>query len=106
LGAPYSAAQMTYDLRRLRLKGLIRRLEHQNRYIVTSDGIKAALFYTKLQDRLLRPFAGCRSATGPPGAPACTSCGRTLRGRLRHQRQYRRVRGLASMLKIPGTKEP
>jgi hypothetical protein len=56
LGAPYSAAQMTYDLRRLRLKGLIRRLEHQNRYVVTHDGIKVAVFYTKLHDRLLRPL--------------------------------------------------
>ena len=37
-------------------KGLIRRLERQNRYVVTSDGIKVAVFYTKLQDRLLRPL--------------------------------------------------
>ena len=56
LGDHYSAAQMTYDLRRLRLRGLIRRLEHQNRYVVTSDGIKVAVFYTKLHDRLLRPL--------------------------------------------------
>ena len=56
LGDHYSAAQMTSDLRRLRLKGLIRRLEHQNRYVVTGDGIRVALFYTKLQNRLLRPL--------------------------------------------------
>jgi hypothetical protein len=56
LGDHYSAAQMTYDLRRLRLKGLIRRLEHQNRYVVTGEGIRVALFYTKLQNRLLRPL--------------------------------------------------
>jgi hypothetical protein len=66
LGAPYSAAQMTYDLRRLRLKGLIRRLEHQNRYVVTSDGIKVAVFYTKLQDRLLRPLLAADLPPAPP----------------------------------------
>jgi hypothetical protein len=56
LGASYSSAQMTYDLRRLRLKGLIRRLERQNRYVVTPNGIKVALFFTKLHNRVLRPL--------------------------------------------------
>jgi hypothetical protein len=40
LGVPYSVAQMTYDLRRLRLKGLVRRLEHSHTYVVTPDGIR------------------------------------------------------------------
>src|SRR5262249_11416984 len=66
LGAPYSAAQMTYDLRRLRLNGLIRRLEHQNRYVATSDGIKASDFYTKLQARLLRPVLAADLPPAPP----------------------------------------
>jgi hypothetical protein len=65
LGEPYSTAQMTYDLRRLRLKDLIRRLEHQNRYVLTPDGIRVALFYTKLHDRLLRPLL----AADQPPAP-------------------------------------
>src|SRR5580692_6384284 len=38
LAAPYTAGQMTYDLRRLRLAGLIRRIEHTNRYVLTPDG--------------------------------------------------------------------
>jgi hypothetical protein len=63
LGDPYSTAQMTYDLRRLRLKGLVRRLERQNRYVLTPDGIRVALFYTKLHDRLLRPLL---AADHPP----------------------------------------
>ena len=63
LGAPYSSAQMTYDLRRLRLKGLVRRLERQNRYVLTPDGIKVALFFTKLHNRVLRPLL---SADLPP----------------------------------------
>jgi len=38
LGVPYKANQMTYDLRRLRLKGLIRRLPGKNRYVLTPFG--------------------------------------------------------------------
>ncbi len=47
---------MSYDLRRLRLHGLIRRLPHKNTYVLTTDGIRVAVFYTKLQNRLLRPM--------------------------------------------------
>ncbi len=57
LGASYSASQMTYDLRRLRLNGLIRRIEHTHTYVLTPDGQRLAIFYTKLDDRLLRPLA-------------------------------------------------
>jgi len=47
--------RMTYDLRRLRLKGLITRLPDSNLYIVTSYGLRVALFFTKLYLRILRP---------------------------------------------------
>jgi hypothetical protein len=47
LGSPYAPGQMTYDLRRLRLNGLIRRLPHTNRYTLTGDGIRLAVFYTR-----------------------------------------------------------
>jgi hypothetical protein len=55
LGRPYTAAQMTYDLRRLRLKGLIHRIPNTHRYTVTTYGLKVAFFYAKLYLRLLRP---------------------------------------------------
>src|SRR2546430_10954804 len=45
LHASYTPGQMTYDLRRLRLTGLIHRIEHTNRYVLTPDGIKFAVFY-------------------------------------------------------------
>jgi hypothetical protein len=54
-GRPYSAAQMTYDLRRLRLKGLIHRIPKTHRYTATSYGLRVALFYAKLYLRILRP---------------------------------------------------
>ena len=53
---PYSPGQITYDLRRLRLTGLTRRIDDTNRYVLTPDGIKVAVCYTKLHNRLLRPL--------------------------------------------------
>jgi hypothetical protein len=55
LGRPYSSAQMTYDLRRLRLKGLIHRIPKTHRFTATTYGLKVALFYSKLYLRILRP---------------------------------------------------
>jgi hypothetical protein len=46
--------QMTYDLRRLRLRGLIERLPGTHRYRVTHLGLRIALFYTRAHARLLR----------------------------------------------------
>ena len=45
----------TYQLRRLRLHGLIERLPNSFRYRVTDFGFRAALFFTRLYNRLLRP---------------------------------------------------
>jgi hypothetical protein len=57
LGRPYSAAQMTYDLRRLRLRGLIQRQASTHRYHLTSAGLRVAFFYSKLYLRIFRPQA-------------------------------------------------
>jgi hypothetical protein len=46
---------VTYDLRRLRLHGLIRRIPCTHRYEVTKSGLRYALFFTRSYDRLLRP---------------------------------------------------
>jgi hypothetical protein len=56
LGHDYSQSQMSYDLRRLRLHGLIQRLPHSNTYTLTPEGIRVAVFYIKLQNKLLRPL--------------------------------------------------
>jgi predicted MarR family transcription regulator len=66
LGSDYRPNQMTYDLRRLRLAGLIQRLPHSNRYQLTADGIRIAVFYTKVYNRLLVPL----TAADQPQAPA------------------------------------
>jgi hypothetical protein len=66
LASPYTPGQMTYDLRRLRLAGLIRRIEHTNRYALTGDGIRVAISYTKIHNRLLRPLLAADQPQTPP----------------------------------------
>lgn len=69
LGVPaetITPGKMTYDLRRLRIHGLIERVPGTFRYQVTDDGITRALFLTRLHDRFLRP--GLAELAGPPGA--------------------------------------
>ena len=51
----YTAGQMTYDLRRLRLKGIIARVPGKNRYFLTPYGWKAARFFSRLDARVFRP---------------------------------------------------
>ena len=51
----YGAGQMTYDLRRLRGKGLIRRVPRSHRYEVTEQGRRTAVFFTKTYTRILNP---------------------------------------------------
>ena len=46
---------LTYQLRRLRLHGMIQRLPNTQRYRVTKPGFRAALFFTRAYNRLLRP---------------------------------------------------
>jgi hypothetical protein len=49
-----TAGQMTYDLRRLRLRGLIARIPKTHRYCLTQLGLRVALFYTRAHARLIR----------------------------------------------------
>jgi len=65
LGNDYTISQMTYDLRRLRLHGLIEHLPHTNTYITTAEGLRVALFNTKVRGRILRPLLD--GADRPPG---------------------------------------
>src|SRR5215472_7807363 len=55
LDQPYSGRQATYDLRRLRRKGLIARLPHSQRYQLTALGRRVAVLFTKAHGRVLAP---------------------------------------------------
>ena len=66
LGSAYTRNQMSYDLARLRHNALIERLPHTNTYVLTADGQRVAIFYTKLHDRLLRPLLAADQPQAPP----------------------------------------
>jgi len=50
-----TSGQMTYQLRRLRLHGLIERIPKTHRYRVTDSGWRTMLFCTRTYSRVLRP---------------------------------------------------
>ncbi len=66
--AHYSPGKMTYDLRRLRLHGLIQRVPNSHRYTVTSEGLRTALFFTRAQARFFRVTCALDGPISP--APA------------------------------------
>jgi hypothetical protein len=63
-----SPGRMSYELRRLRLHGLIERLPKTHRYRLTDDGLRTALFYTRVYARILRPAMAPAIPAAPTGA--------------------------------------
>ena len=62
-----TAAQTTYDLRRLKTRGLIIRIPHTHRYRVSDHGMHTAHFLTCLHDRFLPTgLAHLADRTGAP----------------------------------------
>ena len=51
----YSARQMGYDLRRLRLNGLLVRVPGTHRYELTPQGRRLAVFFAKTYTRIVLP---------------------------------------------------
>jgi hypothetical protein len=76
-----TAGRMSYDLRRLRLHGLITRVKKSNRYHLTQRGIQVALFFTRSYARILRP--GLAQITGPEWED-CSALRRSFDQVLRH----------------------
>jgi hypothetical protein len=64
----YAAGHMTYDLRRLRLHGLIERVPHSHRYRLTDAGARIAVLYVRVYARGFRPAASL-SITGTRRGP-------------------------------------
>jgi hypothetical protein len=50
--------RMTYQLRRLRLHGMIERIPKSHRYRLTPTGLRTAWFFTRTYSRILRPGLG------------------------------------------------
>jgi hypothetical protein len=62
LGTPYRPGQMTYDLRRLRRHGLIRRIPRTNRYVLTPTACGS-------RSSTPRSITGCCARCWPPTSP-------------------------------------
>ena len=90
LGVAYTVNQMSYDLARLRLNGLIERRPHTNTYDLTPDGQRVAIFYTKVHDRLLRPLHRRRPTTRTTRAAHRPGHHRPTRPRLHRPRPPRK----------------
>lgn len=56
--AQFTQGRMTYQLRRLRLHGLIERIPKTHRYRLTDFGFRVAVFCTRAYSRILRPGLG------------------------------------------------
>jgi len=65
--AKLTAGQTTYDLRRLRSRGLITRIPGTHRYRVTDHGLDTAKFLTTIHDRILP--TGLAELAAPEHAP-------------------------------------
>ncbi len=60
------AGRVTYDLRRLRLHGLIVRTPGTRRYRPTEAGLRSALFFSRVYVRVIRPGLAAVLAPTPP----------------------------------------
>lgn len=62
----FTQGKMTYDLRRLRLHGLIERIPKTHRYRVTNFGFRAAMLITRTYSCVLRPALAAANDPNPP----------------------------------------
>ena len=74
-GSGSTMNQASYDLGRLRDNGLITHILGHNQYRLIDDGLRFAIFYTKLHDRLPRPLL---AADRPPAPPPLRKALRTI----------------------------
>jgi hypothetical protein len=76
----YTTGQMTYDLRRLRRKGLIRRIPRSQRYELTDLGRMIAVFFTKTHARIVNPSLAELDPDLPPEIAVQSDLARHWRG--------------------------
>jgi hypothetical protein len=78
----WPTGRATYDLRRLRLHGLITRIPGTHRYQVTNPGLDHAMLLTRLHDRLLRPAEAHLTDPDPPSPSPLRTAARAYRAAL------------------------
>ncbi len=75
----YSARQMGYDLRRLRQNGFLQRVPGTNRYQLTADGRRLAVFFAKTYARVVTPALAELDPALPPEIGAQSRLARAWR---------------------------
>jgi hypothetical protein len=82
LGVPpaeCTPAQLAYDVRKLRAKGVVRKVDGRHRYTLTDLGYRVAGYWTKLHQRLLTPtLDGLETALRPTVAASAHPLDRAL----------------------------
>jgi hypothetical protein len=76
--AMITRARMTYDLRRLRLHGLIERIPKTHRFRVTPNGLRVAIFFSRTWAHLLRPGLSLIAPPAPENHSALRRAFETL----------------------------
>jgi hypothetical protein len=97
----YNSAKASYDLRRLRLKGLIERLPGRHRYQVTAYGRRIATFFTRLTSRVVVPALSELDASSRPPRHAPTPLAAAWRAYDSQLRALLQKAGLAAQRRRP-----
>ena len=84
----YTRNHMSYDLTRLRRKGLIARRPGTNTYDLTPAGQRVALFYTKVHDHILSPLI---AGDQPPADPRLRRALATIEHAIANQAEHAHI---------------
>ena len=79
LNSSYTGRQATYDLRRLKRKGLIAKVSRSRRYQLTGLGRRVAVLFTKTYGRVLAPGLSALDPTLPEDVAARSRVGTAWR---------------------------
>lgn len=83
----YTPTQASYDLTRLRRNQIIVKRPGTNIYDLTPDGLRFAIFYTKVHNRVLRPLFAADQPQAPPQLrDALATIDQQINDRLAHAR--------------------
>jgi hypothetical protein len=89
--AMITRARMTYDLRRLRLHGLIERIPKTHRFRVTPQGLRIAIFFSRTWARLLRPGLSLIAPSAPDNRSALRRTFQTLEAEIARFVQHQKI---------------
>jgi hypothetical protein len=96
LESPYTSRQATYDLRRLRRKGLITKIAGTQRYQLAGLGRRVAVLFTKTYGRVLAPGLSALDPRLPEDVRARSSLSTAWRGFEKALDDYMKVKLIAA----------